>query len=308
MRHRKFVVGLMAAAVLLAGAGAAIAGVSDGNYDYHRQHCSGDAEDVENQDAPPDPNCQNFTTEVNDGNGNEIARVGLPQLAHHQSPDPTRAQYSVTPDGFDPTTGVHYYTGADDNLDNGEHDGSSTVSDGPSDGGAIVLNADPNSASVWLAALMAGDAQYLATHPLPVVDFGIGACTDGVCWSTQTQRRTAYDGGSTTAPPRDAANYDGYQWDPDTCSSADPTTATCSDASGSHDLSYWHDQAGDAYVEPGVQVYEDPSPNGSPIGPYPIPAFYAGTCGVVAGGGPVQAPASPVTNGAGQVVVPTACN
>ena len=307
MRHRYFLVGLMAAAVLLTGAGAAIAGVSDGNYDPSRQHCSGGAEDVENSDSV-EQGCQNFTTEVNDGNGNEIARFGLPQLKDGDHPDPTRAEYSVTPDGFDPSTGVHYYTGADDNLNNGEHDGSSTVSDGPSDGGSIVLNVSPESLQAWLAALAAGDAQYLATHPLPLIDFGIGACTDGLCWSTQTQRRTAYDGGSTTAPPRDAANYDGYQWDPDSCSSADPGTDSCSDASGTHDLSYWHDQAGDAYVEPGVQVYEDPSPNGSPIGPYPIPAFYAGTCGVVVGGGPMaQMPASPATNGAGQVVVKTTC-
>ena len=301
-------VGFLAVVVLLAGSAAAIAGVSDGNYRYDRQNCSGDANDVENS-SYAQPGCQNFTTEVNDGNGNEIVRVGLPQLADGQHPDPTQATYSVTPDGFDPTTGVHYYTGADDNLDNGEHDGSSTVSDGPSDGGAIVLNIDPNAGAAWAAAVQAGDAQYLATHPLPFVDFGIGMCTDGLCWSLQTQRRTAYDGGSTTAPARDAANYDGYTWDPATCSSADPGTDSCSDASGTHDLSYWHAQAGDAYVEPGLQVYEDPSPNGSPLGatPYPIPALYVGTCGVIAGGGPVQAPASPVTNGAGQVVVPTTC-
>jgi hypothetical protein len=296
----------MAAVVLLVSTGAAVAGVSDGNYDPSRQHCSGGADDVEHSDTV-EQGCQNFTTEVNDGNGNEVARVGLPQLKDGEHPDPTQATYSVTPQGFDPSTGVHYYTGADDNLDNGEHDGSSTVSDGPSDGGSIVLNVSPESVQTWLAALSAGDAQYLATHPLPLIDFGIGACTDGICWSTQTQRRTAYHGGSTTASPRDAADYEGYKWDPATCSSADPNADTCSDASGSHDLSYWHDQAGDAYVEPGVQLYEDPSPNGSPIGPYPLPAFYAGTCGIVVGGGPVQVPASPVTNGAGQVVVKTTC-
>src|SRR3954453_21992859 len=306
MGKRGILIGLFVAVVLVGGAGVAVAGVSDGNYRADRQHCSGGAEDVENSDSVED-GCQNFTTNVSDGSGNEIVRVGEPQLRDGESPDPSRTTVEANPDGFDPTTGAHYYTGADDNLDNGEHDGSNTVSDGPSDGGSIVLNADPDSVPVWLAALQAGDAQYLATHPLPLVDFGIGACTDGVCWSTQSQRRTAYDGGSDTAPPRDAANYDGYQWDPDSCSSADPTTDTCSDGSGPHDLSYWHDQAGDAYVEPGVQVYEDPSPNGSPIGPYPLPALYAGTCGVVAGGGPLQMPASPATNGAGQVVVTTTC-
>jgi hypothetical protein len=56
-----------------------------------------------------------------------------------------------------------------------------------------------------------------------------------------------------------------------------------------------------------VQVYEDPNPEGSPIGPYPLPALYVGTCGVVFGGGQVQMPASPITNGAGQVVLKTLC-
>jgi len=304
----------MAAVVLLVSSGAALAGVSDGNYDPARQHCSGGAEDVENSQSVED-GCQNFAVEVNDGNGHEAARAGLPQLKDGEHPDPTRATYSVTPEGFDPTTGVHYYLGADDNLDNGEHDGSNTVSDGPSDGGAIVFNVSPESLQTWLDALAAGDAQYLATHPFPLIDAGVGMCADGICFSAQSQRRLGYDGGSDTAPARDAANYDGYQWDPETCSSADPghdengnPTTDCNDADGNyHDLSYWHDQAGDAYIEPGAQVYEDPSPNGSPIGPYPLPALYAGTCGVVAGGGPVQMPASPATNGAGQIVVTTTC-
>jgi hypothetical protein len=149
---------------------------------------------------------------------------------------------------------------------------------------------------------------YLLTHPLPLVDFGIGACTDGLCNSTQTQKRRAYDGGNANAPNRDVANYGGYQWDPATCSSADPNPETC----GGHPdgIGYWHDQSGDVYVEPGVQVYEDPNPAGSPLGGeslYPIPALYVGTCGVVAGGGLAQVPASPMTNDAGQLVVATGC-
>jgi len=304
--HRRLVVGLMAVAVMLAGTGAAIAGVSDGNYDPSRQGCSGHADDSEHPERVEE-GCQNFTTNVSDGSGHEVFRWGLPQLADGQSPDPSSATYQVNPDGFDPSTGVHYYTGADDNLSGGEHDGSTQVGDGPSDGGSIVLNVSPQSVPAWLDALAAGDTQYVATHPLPLIDFGIGACTDGLCSSTQTQQRRAFDGGNRKAPPRDAANYDGYTWDPDTCSSADPGADTCSDASGRHRLKYWHDQSGDAYVEPGVQVYEDPSPNGSPIGPYPLPALYVGTCGVIMGGGQLQMPTSPVTNGAGQVVIPTAC-
>jgi hypothetical protein len=61
-------------------------------------------------------------------------------------------------------------------------------------------------------------------------------------------------------------------------------------------LAYWHKQSGDVYVNPGVQVYEDPNPAGSPIGPYPLPGAYAGTCGVVYSSGKDPA-----------VVVPTGC-
>ena len=307
LRHKTLLVGLMAAAVLLVGTGAAIAGVSDGNYDPARQGCSGHADDSEHPEYTEE-GCQNFTINVNDGGNHEAFRWGLPQLAGDESPDPTRGTYSVNPDGFDPSTGVHFYVGADDNLSGGEHDGSEQVGDGPSDGGAIVFNISPESLDAWFTALAAHDAQYLATHPLPLIDFGIGACTDGVCWSTQTQRRTAFDGGNEDVPDRSAANYEGHEWDPEDCSSADPADDPNNpNDCGPNGLQYWHDQNGKVYVEPGVQLYEDPSPNGSPLGPYPIPAAYVGTCGVVVGGGPLQMPASPITNDAGQIVLETTC-
>ena len=62
------------------------------------------------------------------------------------------------------------------------------------------------------------------------------------------------------------------------------------------------------YAEPGIQIYEDPDPQGSPIGPwYPIPAFYVGTCGLIVGGGQMAMPESPFTNKGGQFVVSTGC-
>src|SRR5207248_11123777 len=93
-----------------------------------------------------------------------------------------------------PSRGARVYMGADDNLDNGEHDSSSKIGDGPSDGGAIVFNVAPDSLGAWLNALVAGDAQYVLTHPVPLVDAGFGSCADGVCESVQTQQRTAYQG------------------------------------------------------------------------------------------------------------------
>jgi hypothetical protein len=298
---RGIAIGLLLAAVSVLGAGAAVAGVSDGNYRPDRQRCSGTAEDTQHEDEA-EPGCQNLTVNLRDGNDTEAFRAGLPQLKDGEHPDPSRATVDGPQDGFDPTTADRLYLGADDNLDNGEHDGDESVADGPSDGGAVVFNVEPGSITQWVAALMAGDSQYVLTHPLPLIDAGAGSCADGICESVQTQRRTAFDGGADGE--RDVANYDGHQWDPETCSSADATEADC----GPGGLRAWYDQNGKAYVEPGVQVYEDPSPNASPLGPYPLPGLYAGTCGVVAGGGPAATmPASPVTNGAGQVVVETGC-
>lgn len=305
--RRKIAIGVIVGAVLASGAGVAVAGVSDGNYDPARQNCSGNANDNDGAAAgTAEPGCQNFTVNVRDGQDREVVRAGLPQLAEDENPNPTNATVETYPDsGFDPTTGTRFYVGADDNLNGGEHDGSVQVGDGPSDGGAIVLNVEPASVGTWVSALMAGDTSYVLTHPLPLVDAGIGACTDGVCWSTQTQRRRAYDGGNDTAPDRDVANYAGHEWDPEGCSGAD--SGTSDDECGPGGLAAWQAKYGDAYANPGVQVYEDPNPAGSPIATYPIPSAYAGTCGVVVGGGPAQAPDSDVTNSAGQVVVETGC-
>lgn len=304
--RRRIAIGAVIGAVLASGAGVAVAGVSDGNYRPERQHCSGTAEDHETADVAEE-GCQNFTVSVRDGNDHEVASWGLPQLADGEHPDPTSGELATNPEGFDPSTGVRFYTGADDNLNGGEHDGSQQLADGPSDGGAIVLNVEPGSVQAWFDAVAAQDTAYLLTHPLPLVDAGIGACTDGVCWSTQTQQRTAYDGGNPDGPNRDVYNYEGHTWDPEECSSASDEESGPEACQNSGGVGEWHDSYGDAYVEPGVQLYEDPSPAGSPLGPYPIPSAYAGTCGVAAGGGDVQAPASPMTNSAGQVVVSTGC-
>jgi len=46
--------------------------------------------------------------------------------------------------------------------------------------------------------------------------------------------------------------------------------------------------------------------------PYPLPALYLGTCGLVFGGGapgdPTRIDGTPLSNSAGQIVVKTACN
>jgi len=163
------------------------------------------------------------------------------------------------------------------------------------------------SAPKWLTKVAGGlqsqNPRFLLTHPLPVADTGLGFCADGLCFSAQTQRRVVYRGGD-RSKHHDAANYQGKRWDPYNCAGPSDSKTDC----GGHTLRWWNDRDGTVYAEPGIQIYEDPDPQGSPASqPYPLPAFYVGTCGLVVGGGPMHAPPSPFTNKAHQLVVPTGC-
>jgi hypothetical protein len=221
------------------------------------------------------------------------------------------------------------YLGADDNLDFGEHDGVSgapgtrKATNGPSDGGAIVVNWHPRDVVGWGNALVSGDASELFWNPVSVADAGEGECADGYCTSAQTRRRTVYEGGNRHRRSRNVYDYSGKQWDPYSCSSGSQQSET-PQSCGGRSMDDWRKQeAQNVYAEPGVQVYEDPDPQASPLDPvfeagvtpqpvlYPIPAAYAGTCGVTAGGGPVAGsvvpPGTPGTNSAGQVSVSTGC-
>ncbi|MCA1832196.1 MAG: hypothetical protein ABR548_07285 [Actinomycetota bacterium] len=205
-----------------------------------------------------------------------------------------------------PDRGLVVYFGDDDNSNAGEHDGSSKVNNGASDGGGFHVALDPASVSPWLGAFVTQNPHYVLTHPLPAGDAGIGFCADGICFSAQTQRQVAYEGGycdvndcSSGEPTRDTADYSGHSWDPSSCSAANDGATAC----GGNDLGWWHQQNGTAYVEPGVQIYEDPDPGASPIGPYPLPGIYVGTCGVIVGGGFLKMPDSPYTNDAHQLVL-----
>jgi hypothetical protein len=149
------------------------------------------------------------------------------------------------------------------------------------------------------------------------VSAGAGAGADGIMFSVQTERQVAFEG--TGDGERDVADYAGKNWDPESCSGPDDEafaqdgSRQCADPNApkgqqkKQDITYWEAQEGRTYAEPGVQVYEDPDAQASPLGPYPLPAAYVGTCGVILGGGDLQAPASPVTNSAGQFAVQTGC-
>ncbi|MHB8671303.1 MAG: hypothetical protein ACYDAD_12260 [Acidimicrobiales bacterium] len=218
--------------------------------------------------------------------------------------------------------GVDFYNGSDDNMDFGEHDGvdgnngTSGSVNGPSDGGALRAHVAPHKAT----------SKPSAHNPVPVAGASEGSCADGLCSEATTHRETIYHGGS-NGRSRDVYNYDGKQWDPYQCSSGDTKSELACNGTGPNGYTHqsmdqWRGaEAQNVNAEPGVQVYEDPDPQGSPVDPvyeagltpqpnlYPLPGAYAGTCGVVLGGGPVAtAPASPVTNTQGQVAVtPTGC-
>ena len=214
--------------------------------------------------------------------------------------------------------GFDVYLGADDNLDAGEHDGvdgnygTKKSVNGPSDGGAVQAHVTPKNASTTPSL----------TNPAPVAGAQFGSCADGVCESATSQRYAVYQGDPNGKTSRDVANYQGKAWDSYDCSSGSPESEQkCHDATHKDMDSYREGEAGNVYAEPGVQVYEDPDAQSSPIDPfyegglygmpmlYPLPGVYLGTCGVIFGGGPVftMPGGTPMTNSAGQIVIPTAC-
>ncbi len=299
--------------------------VSDGGYDWSKQGCRSNAD---NSDHPRrvEAHCYSVTVTISDATHRYLV-VGVPQTADGTPANAVELCLDLTgtpqcahvdKNGYRPWTGgptgapnprsadLRAYFGMDDNVDVGEHDSSEYVDNGPSDGGSIHADVAPLTAVQWLRRVQARDGRlYLLTHPLPVADSGVGFCADGLCISAQSQRRVAYRGSSRRARPRDVSNYQGHRWDPEPCSG--PTDEKGAGQCGSHSLKWWNQQNGTTYVEPGIQVYEDPDPQGSPAGPYPLPAVYVGTCGLVAGGGAAPAPRSPFTNSAHQLVVSTGC-
>ena len=245
---------------------------------------------------------------------------GLPALKNCSSTQP------IGPNGITPDTGSQQklsdiathglllYFGANDGLDNGEHDGfdgctstkqpnCSTIGntntdgaiDGPSDGGAIVLGVTPQNA---------GNTP-TAANPEGLINFSFGACADGICFGAATQRTTVYQGcnadnvqANKTAAKDDACskknpppqNDDVFHNDapastqesPD-CNGGGPTGNACyTNRDGTPNPgganAYRANTPHNMNMEPGVQTYQDPDPNRSPI--IGMPGIYAGTCGV----------------------------
>jgi hypothetical protein len=244
--------------------------------------------------------------------GNPCEAATPPQGTTHFTPD------TGTGTALDPVLGqgVLVYFGMDDNNDAGEHDGVSgngyCVSDpsntdpstcsnwhstdgslnGPSDGGGITVSVTPQHATDT-------PDQH---HPQGAANASIGFCADGVCGEGTTQQQTVYYGcdnsGRTATPDDDCApgtassgnvyenNAPADTSEPHTCSSGGVSKATgqpdeeC--ASGQSLDWYRQHTPTNMNAQPGVQTYQDPDPQRSPI--TSMPGIYAGTCGVFVNG------------------------
>jgi hypothetical protein len=181
--------------------------------------------------------------------------------------------------------GLNFYMGADDNLDAGEHDGvnpadpdTNQMVNGPSDGGAV---------NIYVKPAEAGTAPTL-WNPLAMAGASLGSCADNVCEDVTTYRHSVYEGGGGSGPSREVYDYSGKHWDPENCSSGSAGEEdNCDDPNTpEHEVmnDYRAQEASNVYAEPGVQVYGDPDAQSSPIGPYPLPSAYVGTCGAAANG------------------------
>jgi hypothetical protein len=222
-----------------------------------------------------------------------VGTPGQPSAGVDQSSGATR-------NPADAATNQQVYFGADDNLDNGEHDGVNPtdyhgkdrrVADGPSDGGAIQANTHLQGSASDPASLVAKNVDPSDMHdPLRAADAGTGACADGLCAGADTSRRKAYQGGCTRCADQSVYNdQNSTNWRSPDCNAG--STANQNDCganwkSGSEQGNIYqpYSERGAYYTDPGVFVYEDPDPQASPLTSgvlqYPICELYAGTMGV----------------------------
>ena len=229
----------------------------------------------------------------------DLNKMAVNPVPYTDAPDPVAMGTNLAANGLD------LYLGADDNLDGGEHDGvdnrvdtgTNGIANGPSDGGAVTVFLHPQDAGTTPGM----------TNPLPGAGAAFGSCADGVCEDITTYHQLLWSG--TGTGDRDAANYKGKHWDPFECSSGDRKGEQACDSGqpgGPRNMNDWRAGDGNVYAQPGLQIYEDPDPQASPIDPivelekglgiykggsplYPLPGIYVGTCGVIIRGGVVMA-------------------
>lgn len=213
------------------------------------------------------------------------------------------------------TQGLLVYIGATDNLDNGEHDGFDGLNNtdgalnGNSDGGAVTFSLTPQGI---MAAPTATHPEGLANASYGFCTDGIcnGATTQqqtiyyGCYSSTNPQDQSWVNNQVDTAgaPGNNSADDSCTSGTPEStnayknntpastqessgCSSGGPAsseTACYTNQNGTNNTSgangYRSSTPQQVNTEPGVQTYQDPDPQRSPI--LAMPGIYAGTCGV----------------------------
>src|SRR5881409_1553812 len=170
-----------AAMIITLGASSAFA-VSDGYYDPSRMLCT---EYSNTTGAGAVPGCYDAIIEVADSSGHIYFGAGARQVDLDEQPaqtfdvwvDPgqgvkytftvSRSPAAITGPQLSPGTpaqpqqGVFVYFGADDNLENGEHDGSPLMHNGPSDGGGIAIDIRPETATAWVNAIQRLDVAHV---------------------------------------------------------------------------------------------------------------------------------------------------
>ena len=238
---------------------------------------------------------------------NSLPKTSPLPAARNCAPDQPIGQTNVNPDHGTGnalmtvlTQGLLLYFGMDDNNDNGEHDGYSGAPgsytdgaiNGPSDGGAITISVTPQSAVHTPTA----------NRPEGVANASSGFCADGICFEVTTQQQTVYYGcgakGHAACAPGTKPSGNVYEngapsstQEKSGCQSGDPTVpADCfTNANGSQNTNgpngYVSQTPTNMNAQPGVQTYQDPDPQRSPIG-FPTPGLYAGTCGLYLNDGP----------------------
>ena len=244
-------------------------------------------------------------------------KPGTPSASFQQGPSKGRFDTANPAD-------AQVYVGADDNLDNGEHDGVSPVAkgarpvaNGPSDGGAVQANthlqgnpSNPQS--------LAGNASPTDRHnPVRAADAGFGECADGQCVAADTERRRIYQGGCRRCSDQSVySDQSSTNWRSPDCNSGSlqnqnecaTNWQSCKDPADTGNLpenppdcddapiSQPYSERGGYYTDPGVMVYEDPDPQSSPVLPmYPICEEYVGTEGVYTCGKPGVNPPAGMT-------------
>ncbi|MFY9588947.1 MAG: hypothetical protein WAT66_16010 [Actinomycetota bacterium] len=163
---------------------------------------------------------------------------------------------------------LHFFFGADDNLESGEHDGipernceadgvtcydNKDLANGPSDGGAIRFDAAPNTDDPAANFDVGNFDNFFRT-----LYAGFGACVDGICFNGGTGERRVYDGSQDGRVYLDDATADDYKDTDDYCSYDNEHNCV-------RDV---HNQQQDFYSRPGLNVYADPDPQDSSLGPF----------------------------------------